>query len=220
MNARAHEEDTAWFGAVLAVGCAAMVMLALLFAEAFLRARAEAWPPLGVPRIPLVLPTLNLALLAGVSGLLHRGLRAQAKPGRPFDRLRRDRSHTAGDTGQQPEGDGAVTGTSEAPEGPGPSASFDLKASSGLALGVLFLGLDVGLWRLLFTSGFTLTQTGAYGALFYALTVTHAALTLLGLCGLAALLRRPGAPGRRGWTLYWDFLGVAWAAIVVGVIWL
>ena len=205
MNARAHEEDTAWFGAVLAVGCAAMLMLALLFAEAFLRARAEAWPPLGVPRIPRVLPTLNLAVLAGVSGLLRRGLRDQAKPSRPFDRLRIDRSYRSRDTGQEPEGG---------------DPRSKLEQGAALVLGLVFLGLDVALWRLLFTSGFTLTQTGAYGALFYALTVTHAALTLVGLCGLAALLRRPGAPGRRGWTLYWDFLGVAWAAIVVGVIWL
>jgi cytochrome c oxidase subunit 3 len=210
-----HDEDTAWFGAVLAVGAAAMLVLALLFAEAFLRARAEAWPPLGVPRIPRVLPTLNLAVIAGACGLLHRAVRDQVKSSRSEDRSHRSSAF---------EVRGPVAATSGAPDNVGPPIQFDLKTNIrlglALTLGALFLGLDAVLWRLLWANGFTLTQTGAYGALFYALTFTHAALTLLGLCGLAALLRRPGATGRRGWSLYWDFLGVAWAAIVVGVVWL
>jgi heme/copper-type cytochrome/quinol oxidase subunit 3 len=235
MTTSTRQEETAWFGAVLGIGAAAMLMLSLFFAEAYLRASAEMWPPAGVPRVPRVLPSVNVALLAAACALLHLGCRRKAASGvssRPFDRLRGDRSHRSSDaasaelsrsgdrshrsSGTGPSGTGSSdTGASDT--GPSGTSSTDATA---FALGLLFLALDALLWRTLLASGFTPAQTGAYGALFFAITFAHAALVVPGLLGLVSLLRRPHAPARRGWTLYWDFLALSFAAFVLGGLWL
>lgn len=77
-DAIARREQTAWFGAVLALGSAAMLFVALFFAYAFLRARTDAWPPPGLPHLPRRLPTLNLAIAAAGSGFLRRARTARA----------------------------------------------------------------------------------------------------------------------------------------------
>jgi cytochrome c oxidase subunit 3 len=189
MTTSTRQEETAWFGAVLGIGAAAMLMLALFFAEAYLRASSAMWPPAGVPHLPRVLPTVNLAVLFAASALLHLGYRRKGRTASAEQSRSGDRSHRSSD-----------------------AAAF--------ALGLLFLALEILLWRTLLASGFTPSQTGAYGALFFAITFAHAALVLPGLLGLGSLLLSPHAPARRGWSLYWDFLALSFAAFVLGGLWL
>ncbi len=59
-----------------------------------------------------------------------------------------------------------------------------------LALGSLFLALQLAVWVPLWRSGFRI-DTGTYGSIFYSLTVFHAVHVLAGLVALAVLL--PGA---------------------------
>lgn len=87
-----------------------------------------------------------------------------------------------------------------------------------LGLGAMFLGLQGILWREMIRAGFVPSATGAYGAVFFAITFAHAAHLLVGLFGLAACWRLGPALGR--WAIYWHFVGAAWAAIVVTVFWL
>lgn len=178
LEERARGEGTGWLGIVLAVAASAMLFFALLFAYGFLRIRAASWPPVGLPPMPRLLPTLNLAVVVGASAMLHAAAR---KPGR---------------------------------------------VDAALGLGVAFVGIQVVLWTSLWSAGFTPSATGAYGSVLYALTAIHAVHVLGGLFGLGRARRRAGG-GRglgplelRGWTLYWDFLAVVWAALVGVVFWL
>jgi cytochrome c oxidase subunit 3 len=93
-----------------------------------------------------------------------------------------------------------------------------------LALGSLFLALQVLTWKSLYTEGLT-PQGGPYPSVFYALTCFHALHVVVGIVALAWLCR--GAfVGKysaarflpvRLWTMYWHFVGVVWAAMFVAV---
>lgn len=72
--ARARSEATAWLGMVLFLGSWAMMFASLFFAYGMVRMRALAWPPEGVPRLPLLLPGLNTLVIGASSWSLQRGL--------------------------------------------------------------------------------------------------------------------------------------------------
>jgi heme/copper-type cytochrome/quinol oxidase subunit 3 len=86
-----------------------------------------------------------------------------------------------------------------------------------LALGALFVTLQVVVWRQLVAAGLR-WDTGRYGTVFYALTVFHALHVVAGLIGLLTLL--PGAlAGRytvarhaavRNWGMFWHFVDGIW----------
>lgn len=88
---------------------------------------------------------------------------------------------------------------------------------AGLALGVLFVVLQVILWKTLFSSGLTL-EDGSLAAVVYGLTGFHALHVLGGLVGLGLLLpamlsgRLNAARNNRLrlWVMYWHFVGVVW----------
>ena len=78
---RARSHTTAHLGMLIFLGSWAMMFAALFFAYGLVRARAEVWPPAGVPRLPIDLPALNTLVLAASSAALVWGLRA-ARHGR------------------------------------------------------------------------------------------------------------------------------------------
>ena len=83
---RAREETTAFVGMVIFLASWAMMFAALFFAYAFVRTHATSWPPVGVPRLPWILPGLNTALLALSSGLLQWAV-VRLQRGLPATRL-------------------------------------------------------------------------------------------------------------------------------------
>jgi heme/copper-type cytochrome/quinol oxidase subunit 3 len=93
-----------------------------------------------------------------------------------------------------------------------------------LALGSLFLALQLAVWVPLWRSGFRI-DTGTYGSIFYGLTVFHALHVLAGLVALAVLL--PGAfsgryaSGResavRLSAMFWHFVDAVWVVMFVAV---
>lgn len=96
---------------------------------------------------------------------------------------------------------------------------------STMALGGLFLALQLVVWIPLWQSGFRIDNTGTYGSIFYGLTVFHALHVLAGLLALAFLL--PGAfSGRRASgrssavrvsSMFWHFVDVVWVVMFVAV---
>ncbi len=96
--------------------------------------------------------------------------------------------------------------------------------AASLALGALFLSLQVVTWRSLFDEGLTPTS-GPYPSVFYALTCFHALHVLVGIFALAWLCRGVFV-GKytaarflpvRLWTLYWHFVGAVWAIMFLTV---
>jgi cytochrome c oxidase subunit 3 len=65
-----HRETTALLGMTLFVASWAMLFAALFFAYGVTRARALAWPPVDLPRLPLALPALATLAIAGTSAAL------------------------------------------------------------------------------------------------------------------------------------------------------
>ncbi|MCM3877945.1 MAG: heme-copper oxidase subunit III [Thermoanaerobaculia bacterium] len=94
-----------------------------------------------------------------------------------------------------------------------------------MALGSLFLALQLAVWIPLWQRGFRIDNTGSYGSIFYGLTVFHALHVLAGLVALAVLL--PGAfagrlvSGRssavRLPAMFWHFVDAVWAVMFVAV---
>jgi heme/copper-type cytochrome/quinol oxidase subunit 3 len=95
---------------------------------------------------------------------------------------------------------------------------------STLALGSLFLVLQLAVWIPLWRSGFRI-DTGVYGSIFYGLTVFHALHVLAGLVALAALAPganagrwRSGAQSRvRASAMFWHFVDAVWVVMFVAV---
>jgi cytochrome c oxidase subunit 3 len=93
-----------------------------------------------------------------------------------------------------------------------------------MALGGLFLALQLAVWIPLWRQGFRI-DSGIYGSIFYGLTTFHALHVVAGLIALACLL--PGA--RRGvyvssrqspvrlTAMFWDFVGIVWVVLFVAV---
>jgi cytochrome c oxidase subunit III len=94
-----------------------------------------------------------------------------------------------------------------------------------MALGGLFLALQLAVWIPLWQRGFRIDNTGPYGSIFYGLTVFHALHVLAGLLALAVLL--PGVfsgrlvSGRssrvRVSAMFWHFVDAVWVVMFVAV---
>ncbi|HEX6884213.1 MAG TPA: hypothetical protein VF530_12615 [Planctomycetota bacterium] len=80
-----------------------------------------------------------------------------------------------------------------------------------LALGLVFLAGQVGLWRALSQHGAFVTST-PQGAFLFLLSAVHGLHLLGGLVALAWILHRRAAP--RGVAVYWHFLGLAWLYVL------
>ncbi|HEX7528692.1 MAG TPA: heme-copper oxidase subunit III [Thermoanaerobaculia bacterium] len=93
-----------------------------------------------------------------------------------------------------------------------------------MALGGVFLLLQLAVWVPLWRSGFRI-DSGTYGSIFYSLTVFHAVHVLAGLVALTVLL--PGAfsgryaSGRasavRLSAMFWHFVDAVWVVMFVSV---
>ena len=94
----------------------------------------------------------------------------------------------------------------------------------GIITGFLFLGLQVLLWKEVNSLGIYM-NSGAVGAIFYGLTLIHAAHIVAGLIALLILL--PGAFSgaylEKGSTrvrltvVFWHFLDIMWIIIYLGI---
>lgn len=73
-----HRETTAVLGMTLFIASGAMLFAALFFAYGFTRARALAWPPLDLPRLPRALPGLASVFIIGASVALASGRKTKA----------------------------------------------------------------------------------------------------------------------------------------------
>lgn len=109
----------------------------------------------------------------------------------------------------------------EAERKPGSLVSA-LKAA--IALGALFLALQLAVWVPLWRSGFTIAS-GIYGSIFYGLTALHALHVAAGLVALACLV--PGAlrgayvSGRQNavrlTAMFWDYMDAIWVLMFVTI---
>ena len=100
-----------------------------------------------------------------------------------------------------------------------------LKSLAGtIALGTLFLLLQLAVWVPLWRSGFRI-DSGIYGSIFYGLTVFHALHVLAGLIALVALALRARrglvTSGRRNavrmTAMFWHFVDAVWVLLFVVV---
>ncbi len=97
---------------------------------------------------------------------------------------------------------------------------FQRLALAAIVLGVLFLGLQAGVWIELWESGLTLA-IGPYASLFYFLTAFHALHVLAGLALLAWMyvaVPRASHPDTRDSraqvaSMFWHFVGAVWLVI-------
>lgn len=93
---------------------------------------------------------------------------------------------------------------------------------AAFAAGVVFLNLQISVWRQLWTLGLR-PETGTYASVFYGLTVFHALHVAVGLVALLflsvqSLRHRYNASFHiplRLWTLYWHMVGVVWVLMYV-----
>jgi cytochrome c oxidase subunit 3 len=83
---------------------------------------------------------------------------------------------------------------------------------AAMALGLLFLGLQVVAWRELRAAGVFLPSS-PHASFFYVLTGVHGLHLLAGLVALAAALRRPAILGLCAG--FWHFLGLIWLYVLL-----
>lgn len=180
-----HEEQTASVGMVVFLASWAMMFAGLFFSYGFIRSSAGAWPPAGVPVLPIGLPAVNTAVLLSSSLTFAYGLRS----------LRR-----------------------------GERSVFIRALAVTILLGVVFLSLQIYVWRAVGQSGLHFTS-GLYGSVFYALTAFHALHVAAGLLILAVVLVR-SLLGKvtehntitvRLCTMFWHFVDVVWILMFVTI---
>lgn len=96
---------------------------------------------------------------------------------------------------------------------------------AAIALGSIFLGLQLWLWLTLNSVGLKPGSAGVYSSVFYGLTWLHAVHVLVGLGGLATVWRHAWrgqlsfarALPLRLWSMYWHFVGAVWALMFVTI---
>lgn len=71
----AEQKKTAYLGMTIFIAGWTMMFGVMFFIYGALRISAEAWPPLGLPLLPLALPTINTAIMIASSLLFEWGLR-------------------------------------------------------------------------------------------------------------------------------------------------
>jgi cytochrome c oxidase subunit III len=74
-NPHAEQTKTAYMGMVIFLGGWAMTFIAMFMVYGAMRISVKSWPPLGLPLLPLVLPTINTLVIAASSAVLELGLR-------------------------------------------------------------------------------------------------------------------------------------------------
>ena len=92
-------------------------------------------------------------------------------------------------------------------------------------LGVLFVALQVVLWRAMYARDLTPWSAGAYSSVFYGLTWLHAAHVVVGIGGVGTVAVRSllGAYSAarhlalKLWGLYWHFVGAVWVLMFVTI---
>jgi len=85
-------------------------------------------------------------------------------------------------------------------------------ARAALALGLIFLGGQVQVWRMLSAGGMFLSDTPE-GAFFFLLSAVHGLHLLGGVGALVWLIARARAP--RLVAAYWHFLGLVWLYVLL-----
>jgi len=76
LRPREKEDFSSYLGMVILLGSWSLLFGGLFFTYAGVRMSAQAWPPPGVPRLPLALPAANTVVLALSSLTAHRALGA------------------------------------------------------------------------------------------------------------------------------------------------
>jgi heme/copper-type cytochrome/quinol oxidase subunit 3 len=93
-----------------------------------------------------------------------------------------------------------------------------------IVLGLVFLDLQWVLWSRVSAAGIHF-ETGQYGAIFYAFTMTHAAHIVAGLCALIWLMIRAfrGVYSAHNWfgvrsvAYFWHFVDVVWMLMFLSI---
>ncbi len=107
--------------------------------------------------------------------------------------------------------------------GRGGREEFHVALQWTIALGIVFLGLQLRLWQATHANGLGLTHI--FGGMFYVLTWAHAAHIVAGLGALLWLVpgsrQRTYGPERRARvmmvSLFWHFLDVVWVVMFVAI---
>jgi cytochrome c oxidase subunit 3 len=106
----------------------------------------------------------------------------------------------------------------------GRRSAFPVMVAVTLALGALFLGLQLAVFREVAAAGLSITS-GTYGAVLYTFTAFHALHVAVGLAIVLWLLVQ-ALRGRytehntitvRLCTMYWHFVGVVWALMFLTI---
>ena len=71
----AEKRKTTYLGMIIFVASWTMMFGVMFFVYGAMRISADAWPPLGLPLLPIALPTINTAILLASSGTMELGLR-------------------------------------------------------------------------------------------------------------------------------------------------
>jgi cytochrome c oxidase subunit III len=104
----------------------------------------------------------------------------------------------------------------------GQRRAFQLLVAATFALGALFLGLQISVWRSLAQAGLH-PSTGIYGSVFYGLTAIHALHVAAGLLILLWVFMRSlrGTYSEHNYinirlcTMFWHFVDVVWFLMFV-----
>jgi cytochrome c oxidase subunit III len=104
----------------------------------------------------------------------------------------------------------------------GETAGLALRVAGTIALGAIFLALQIVVWRRMAIAGL-LPRSGGYGAVFWSLTVFHALHVVAGLAVLGWVLvgairgawsAARHAPLRLA-SMFWHFVGIIWVLLYV-----
>jgi cytochrome c oxidase subunit III len=106
----------------------------------------------------------------------------------------------------------------------GERGGFQRMIAATLGLGVLFLGLQVVVWRSVAAAGLSVSH-GLYGAVFYTFTAFHALHVVAGLLVVLWVLVRSlrGAYSEHDFTsvrlsaMFWHFVDIVWALMFLTI---
>jgi cytochrome c oxidase subunit III len=196
LRPRGRQEFTSSLGMIIFLASWAMMFAGLFFAYGFARSKAVVWPPPGSPHLPLALPALNTVILGASSLSFGRGLVVWV----------------------------FCLPLPPTPLRAGRRSAFPAMVAVTLALGALFLAVQLAVFREVAAAGLSITS-GTYGAVLYTFTAFHALHVAVGL-GIVLWLLVQALRGRytehntitvRLCTMYWHFVGVVWALMFLTI---
>ena len=91
----------------------------------------------------------------------------------------------------------------------GAIGKFRRLAAMAMALGALFLALQLRVWIDVWRGGL-MPSSSAYGSVFYALTAVHAAHVLGGLLAVGITAVGARGPSVQRAAMFWHFVGAVW----------